>query len=181
LRTPSLTPHNPNYPSQQVRLPQPPSMRSHPIQLTSETNQSLPPVWPPTPAAQQGPYRSPITYSLSSLNSPSLSPLPPDGTTYHECEQSPLYHTAQTTFAKKTFETSHVRLPEHKVVRELEPLYGHNLASGGTPSQGSPALEQATAGGESGPSSPNNPAVWDTLARSNGEGHLVKLVPHRTH
>jgi hypothetical protein len=31
LKTPSLTQHNPNHPSQQVRRPQPPSMQSHPI------------------------------------------------------------------------------------------------------------------------------------------------------
>jgi hypothetical protein len=65
-------------------------------------------------------------------------------------------------------------------VHQLEPLCGQNLASGENPSQGSPALEHAYARGKAGPSSPNIPAMWDTLARSHGERHPVIRVPHRS-
>jgi hypothetical protein len=134
-------------------------MRSHPIQITPQTNISLPPVESPNPLPPQGAYVSPITCSPGSpLNSPSLSPLPPDGTTYRDCEESPQFHTAPTSFVNKTYENSPARLSEHKRVRQLESLYGQNLALGGTPSQGSPAPEQAQAGGVAGPSSPNNSA-----------------------
>ncbi len=58
-------------------------------------------------------------------------------------------------------------------MRHLEPLYGQNLASGGTPSQGSPAPEQAQAGGEAGPSSPNNSAgEWELRPSSTNN------IPH---
>ncbi len=67
-----------------------------------------------------------------------------------------------TTFVNKTYVNSPARLSEHKVVRQLEPLYGQNLASGSNPSQGSPAPERPQAGGEAGPSSPNNSAgEWE--------------------
>jgi hypothetical protein len=59
-------------------------------------------------------------------------------------------------------------------VRQLEPLYGQNLASGGTPSQGSPAPEQAQAGGVAGPSSPNNSAgQWEIFPSSPGKNQPV--------
>jgi hypothetical protein len=121
LRTPSITKHK--NPSPQEPL-QPPSIRSHPIQITPQTNISLPPVESPTPLPQQGAYGSPITCSPGSLNSPSLSPLPPDGTTYRDSEESPQFNTAPTSFVNNTYENSPARLSEHKVVRQLEPLYG---------------------------------------------------------
>jgi hypothetical protein len=127
LRTPSITKHN--NPSKQEQPLHPPSMCSHPIQITPQTNISLPPVESPTPLPPQGAYGSPITYLPGSpLNSPSLSPLPPDGTTYRDCEESPQFHTAPTSFVNKTYENSPARLSEHKVVRQLEPLYGQKLA-----------------------------------------------------
>jgi hypothetical protein len=73
----------------------------------------------------------------------------------------------------KLFVNSLARLSEHKVVRQLEPLYGQNLASGGTLSQGSTAPEQAQAGGEAGPSSPNNSAgEWEIRPSSTSN------IPH---
>jgi hypothetical protein len=66
-------------------------------------------------------------------------------------------------------------------VRQLEPLYGQNLATRENPSQGLPASEQAQiAGGKAGPSSPNIPAMWDRSARTHGEQHPVVPVPHRS-
>ncbi len=136
-------------------------MRSHPIHLTPlpftptlvEDLQSL--------SLTQGAYGSPISCLPSpTIVSPSLSPIPPDGTIYRYCE-SPQFYTAPTTFVKRTYVNSPARLSEHKVVRQLKPLYGQNLASGSNPSQGSPA-PRPHAGGEAGPSSPNNSAgEWE--------------------
>ena len=126
--------------------PQPPSMRSHPIHLTP---------LPPTPTLVEDmqslsltheAYGSPISCLPSpTIVSPSLSPIPPDGTIYRYCE-SPQFYTAPTTFVKRTYVTSPARLSEHKVVRQLEPLYGQNLALGSNPCQGSPAPEAASQG-----------------------------------
>jgi hypothetical protein len=59
-------------------------------------------------------------------------------------------------------------------VRQLEPLYGQKLALGGTPSQGSPAPEQAQAGGEAGPSSTKNSTEeWEIRPSSTANGTHV--------
>ena len=93
----------------------------------------------------QGSYGSPIPILSPTIISPSLSPIPPDGTIYRDCE-SPKFYIAPTTFVNRTYVNSPARSPEHKVVRQLEPLYGQNLASGSNPSQGSPAPERPQAG-----------------------------------
>ena len=126
--------------------PQPLSMRSHPIHITP---------LPPTPtlvedmqslSLTQGAYGSPIPCLPSpTIISPSLSPIPPDGTIYRDCE-SPQFYTAPTTFVNMTYVNSPARSPEHQVVRQLEPLYGQNLASGSNPSQGSPATKASGRG-----------------------------------
>jgi hypothetical protein len=172
MRTPTLTKRN-TIP-QQDEPQQPPSMRSHPIHITPQTNTPTPLVESPTLLPTQGAYGSPIPcLPGSQLNSPSLSPIPPEGTVYRDCEESPEFHTAPTSFVNKTFVNSPARLSEHKVVRQLEPLYGQNLASGVTPSQGSPAPEQAPAGGEAGPSSPKNSAEeWEIQPSSTSN------IPH---
>ncbi len=122
----------------------------------------------------QGAYGSPIPYLPSpTIISPSLLPIPPDGTIYRDCE-SPKSYTAPTTFVNRTYVNSPARSPEHKVVRQLEPLYGQNLASGSNPSQGSPSPERPQAGGEAGPSSPNNSTgEWEIRPSSTLSRHHV--------
>ena len=59
-------------------------------------------------------------------------------------------------------------------MRQLEPLYGQNLASESNPSQGSPAPERPQAGGEAGPSSPNNSAgEWEIRPSSTRENRRL--------
>jgi hypothetical protein len=116
--TPSLMRISHHTTSPSCDTPQPPSMRSHPIHITT-----LPPT--PTPVGDspslshtQGAYGSPITCLPSpTIISPSISPIPPEGTN-RDCE-SPQFYTAPTTFVNKTYVNSPARLSEHKVVRPL--------------------------------------------------------------
>jgi hypothetical protein len=118
LRTPTLIKRN-TFP-QQDEPQQPPSMRSHPIHITPQTNTPTPPIESPTLLPTQGAYVSPIPcLPGSQLNPPSLSHIP-DGTVYRDCEESPEFHTAPTSFVNKIYVNSPATLSEHKVVRQLD-------------------------------------------------------------